>query len=566
MLKSRWLLCPLALLPLVFGSVAAAPAEAVKRALLVGVGDYADSRVPDLEGPPHDVAALHAALVQHGGFAGEDIVVLRDGEGTKHNILRAIARLGEASRAGDFVLVYLSGHGTSAFDPTNGLRLPHHTGAFVPVDFAASGSRAERLDSLVVGVRDLRPLLQAIDDKGVRGLILVDSCYSQYTSRAAFAPQSTVYRALSVELTVGLDDITFDAADLAGDAAPPYPYRYLATLTASSKREKAIDVMDPRRTLDGRPHGAFTDSLLRTLRQMDAADADNNGTVSNSELFAAVRARMSAAGYPHSPQILPVSGAGTGPGGLLEQAAFAGPEQPGAAAPEVKVDEPLRVDVQGTLPQVRAAVRRSGGLVADSDAPDLRVARSGGVIRLLTAGGDVVFAGDNEAAMIHALRQQAWVQRLLRTPNDAQRFQIDVHMDGYCGETFEDGDMLGFSTRMDRAAYLALVDAAPDGTLRVLYPFYEHELEAVPAGRPVRVGNIRVGRPFGIDYVVAAGFAARPRLYDARLLNGAALQPGSRGHRELAALLQAAGDPNLARQVIRVVTVPSQAPGFRGCD
>ena len=564
MLASCPLWCRLALLVLMLGSMAAAPAGAVNRALLVGVGNYVDPRVPDLQGPPHDVAALRGALVEHGGFAPENVTVLLDGQATRSRILGAIETLGAASQSGDFILIYLSGHGTSAFNPSLLLPLPHHSGAFVPVDFAASGTQAEQLASLVIGARDLRPLLQAIDDKQVRGLIFVDSCYSQYTSRALHAPVATVYRTLPTGLTAGLEDTAFDAADTAAEAAPPYPYRHLATLTASSKREVAVDERNPRRTLDGKPHGAFTDSLLRTLQEMGGADADHDGTVSNGELFAAVRARMSAAGYAQSPQILPLSREDAG--GLQNEAAFPSPQPPAAAGAEPGVGVPLRVEVQGDLPQVMTAVRNTDSLVLANEAPDLRVVRADGVIRLLTAAGDLVFTGYDEATLLQALRQQSWVQHLLRTPNAAQHYGIDVRMDGYCGETFEADYVLGFSTRMDETAHLLLVDAAPDGTLRVLYPYHERELAAVQGGRSVQVGNIHVTPPFGIDYVVAAGFVVRPPLYDARLLNGAAFAPGTAGHRELRALLQAVDDPNLARQVVRVVTVPKSVAGSQGCD
>ena len=564
MLTSCPLWCRLVLFLIVFGSVAALPAEAVERALLVGVGNYNDRRVSNLKGPPHDVAALRDTLVQHGGFHDGNITVLLDGEATREGILRAIKALGAASQSGDFVLIYLSGHGTSAYDPQNLVPLPHRSGAFVPVDFAASGTQADKLDTLVIGARDLRPLLQDIDDKGVRGLILVDSCYSQYAARD-IRPEWTDYRTISSGLTAGLEDTAFDAGDSAAEAAQTYPYRHLATLTASSKKEKAIDVTDPRRTLDGKPHGAFTDSLLRTLRQMGGADANHDGTVSNSEIFAAVRARMSSAGYAHSPQMLPLRSEDKDTDGLLDQAAFPSPQQPDVAEPELGVGEPLRVEVQGTLPQVTAVVSDSDGFVLASENPDLRVVRSDGVIRLFTAVGDLVFTGDNEADMIHALRQQLWVRQLLRTPNAAQRFQIDVRMDGYRGETFEAGDRLDFSAGMDRTAYLLLVDAAPDGTLRVLYPNNRDELAAVPRGQQKHI-RICVKAPFGIDHVVAVGFIVRPSPYDADLLDGAAFSPGDAEHRELMALLQAADDPNLARQVIRVVTVPSQATEFRGCN
>ena len=232
--------CRLALVLLVLGVVMPQSAEAAKRALLVGVGDYADHLVSNLQGPPHDVAVLRGALVQHGGFAAEAITVLLDGDATRRGILEAIERLGQASESGDFVLIYLSGHGTSAFNPGLILPLPHH----------------------------------------------IDSCYAQYTSRALHAPATTtVYRTLAA----GLEDTTFDAPS---EAVQPYPYRHLATLTASSKKEVAVDETNPAHTLDGRPHGAFTDSLLRTLRQMHRADANHDGTVSTGELFAAVRTRM----------------------------------------------------------------------------------------------------------------------------------------------------------------------------------------------------------------------------------------------------------------------------------
>ena len=559
MLTACPLWCRLVLFMLVLSTVAAMPADAVQRALLVGVGDYVDERVSDLKGPPHDVAALQAALIQHGGFTGENITVLLDGAATKRRILSEIGRLAETSRPGDFVLIYLSGHGTSAFNPLNLLPLPHHSGAFLPTDFKSSPE--EQLDSLIIGTHDLRPLLEEIDANEVRGLLLIDSCYAENLSRKLSFVPKPIYRTIDLGLTAGLEDPSFDSGS---GAAPPYPYRHLATLTASSKREMAVDLTDPRLTLDGKPHGAFTDSLLRTLRQMGSADADHNGTVSHGELFAAVRVRMSSAGHTHSPQLLPLRSEDTG--GLLDQGVFPNPQQPAAEEPGLRAGEPLRVKVQGTLTQVTAVVRESDGLVLENEAPDLRVVRADDAIRLLTAGGDQVFADRNEAALIHALRQQLWVHQLLRIPNAAQRFQINVRMDGYSGETFEHCEELSFLTRMDQTAHLLLVNAAPDGTLRVLYPYDEGELAAIRAGRTVQVGGIQVQPPFGIDYVVAVGFLDRPALYDSDLLKGAAFSPWDAKRRELMALLQSADDPNLARQVVRVVTVPSQAPAHQGCD
>lgn len=559
MLTACPLWCRLTLFLLMLGMSAPHSADAVKRALLVGVGNYVDPRVPDLQGPPHDVTALQAALVQHGGFTGENITTLIDGAATKRGILAELARLAEASRPGDFLLVYLSGHGTSAYNPTQLLSLPHHTGAFVPVDFVSSGTAMEQLESLIVGADDPRPLLEEIDNRNVRGLLLIDSCYSENAYRTGFSPETSVER--GINLTTGLE---YSGNGQSSDKASPYPYRHLVTLAASSKKEVAVDQTDPRRTLDGKPHGAFTDSLLRTLQEVGSADADHDGAVSYGELFAAVRMRVSGAEYAQSPQILPFYSDDTE--NLQGQLSFSVSQQSGTEKREPTAGTPLRVEVEGSLPGVSTAVRNIDGLLLTTEAPDLRAVRADGKLRLLTAAGSLAIATDTEATLVQALRQQLWVHQLLRAPNVVQRFQIHVHMDGYCGGTLEEGDKLDFSVRVEKKAYLLIVDAAPDGTLRVLYPYHENELKAVQGEQPEHVGNIGVQPPFGIDYVVAAGFVIPPPFYDARLLKGAVFSPLDPGHRELRAVLQAVDDPNIARQVVRVITIPKSAAGSRGCD
>ena len=164
----------------------AAPASAAQWALLVGVGDYPGTAF-DLEGPAHDVAALRRELVENLGYPEAQVNVLVDANATRANILDALRRLARDAAPSDFVLVYLSGHGTSAYDPNRPVALAHDTGAFVPVDYQAHGSEQRKLDTLLVGSRDLRPVLAAIDEKGVHGLVLIDSCYAA-TPRAPSTP------------------------------------------------------------------------------------------------------------------------------------------------------------------------------------------------------------------------------------------------------------------------------------------------------------------------------------------------------------------------------------------
>ena len=292
-------------LPLILAFASAGLAMSAQRALLVGVGEYQDRRLT-LLGPPHDVAALRQELTARLGFPADQVEALVDGQATRANILRSLARLRELSQSGDFVLLYLSGHGTSAYDAAAaGLALPTNTGAFVPYDYAAQGDAAQKLASLVLGYRDLRPVLTALDDNGVSGMVLIDSCYARNSVRSLHAAAPLAWR----QVTSGLEHLEpFDG--LPKDAGGRYPYRHLATLTASSAKEKALDLQDGAKTLDGKPHGAFTDAVLRTLRDASGADANGDETLTAWEFFTAVQRRMGDADIPHSPQFLPPPGGG----------------------------------------------------------------------------------------------------------------------------------------------------------------------------------------------------------------------------------------------------------------
>jgi uncharacterized caspase-like protein len=160
-------------------------AEATSRALLVGVGRYKSPMVRTLEGPVADVQALSAILVQRWRFAPAHVTILKDDQATRDAVLSALRRLVQASQPGDFLLFYYSGHGTSMQDTEFQLPLPDDTGALVPWDFAMQGTRAQQLDSIIVGRRDVRPLLEQADQKGVAFLMITDACFSGYASRSA---------------------------------------------------------------------------------------------------------------------------------------------------------------------------------------------------------------------------------------------------------------------------------------------------------------------------------------------------------------------------------------------
>jgi hypothetical protein len=95
----------------------AAPAAAAPpvpgRALVVGVGDFADPAFPALEYAARDARRVAAYLAdpRGGGFAPEHITVLTDQEATRSRILAETARLAARTRPGEKVFVYFSTHG-----------------------------------------------------------------------------------------------------------------------------------------------------------------------------------------------------------------------------------------------------------------------------------------------------------------------------------------------------------------------------------------------------------------------------------------------------------------------
>ena len=528
----------------------APPSNATQRALLIGVGDY-EGTLADLDGPPHDVVAMREVLMDRLGFASRHIVALVDKAATHQGILDALDALVQDGKRGDFAFIYLSGHGTSAYDAAGAeLALAADTGAFVPSDFPFTGSDEDKRESLLIGTRDLRPRLEAIDERGVSGMVVVDSCFAENSARSIYAQEEFTYRFVDS----GLDHLgAFPTQPRASLAR--YPYRRLVTIAASSKRDKAIDwgVRHQYLTHDGRPHGAFTDGLLRTLRSLGGADSDHNGTVTNRELFNAVKLYMAQAQLPHSPKFQPASNEDSG---LADSTAFREAELVVAPQPPGR---PLRIYVAGSLPLVRAAVAEDAALTAAIDQNhDLRVERvdrAPGDVRLTTRYGDQVLLAASERAAADALRQQPRIRHLVGSANALQRFRVDLPVAQ--GETFAEGDVLDLSISSDRSAHLLVLAVAPDGTYRVLYPW--RTFAPVDAGSKVPF-QTKVNAPFGIDHVVAAAFLQRPPFYNERLVEGDVIYPGTYLHEALRTALTA-DDPNQARAVSRVVTVPRLAVG-----
>ena len=404
--------------------------RAEKHALLIGLGEYRDGRY-FLEGPPNDVESIQRLLISNWSFDPSQVRTLINQEATKGNIMTALGDLERSTRPGDLILFYFSGHGTSAFDPQNaGLGLDKYTGALVPHDFrAAAGETIKTVRSrLLIGKQDLRPILERLDrDRQVVGLI--DACYSEYGMRRI---RKGRYREIrlpwsrfkggpfrtrsgpAVKNDLLGDDLFADQGGGFGAETlkePPYPYQRLIYLTASSKREKArditgYDIRTGTRTFDGRPHGAFTEALVRALS--GGADLNQDGKISYQELHGFVREEVGRR-FSHTPQIL----YNRKDLALLERP-FAETIPQGLTRPAPDRETRVKLRLVGLSGKLRQRISSLAGVTLVEQGQNLLIAREEGGYALFAENGHLIIRlplGD-PGPLVDRLRQEVALKRL----------------------------------------------------------------------------------------------------------------------------------------------------------
>lgn len=151
---------------------------AANRALLVGVSEYTSEAIPDLRGPANDVVLMKKALARR-GF--QDITVLSEASEKKpvlSQIRSAFSNLAADAKKGDFVVIYLSGHGTQQPDQ-NQDETDGFDEVFLPSDVEAGGVEVSS-SSIVNGLSDdeINKSVNAIRNKGANVWLIVDSCSS----------------------------------------------------------------------------------------------------------------------------------------------------------------------------------------------------------------------------------------------------------------------------------------------------------------------------------------------------------------------------------------------------
>ena len=513
---------------------------AAQHALLIGVSDYRDKRIPDLEGPVNDVAALEHVLTNRWQIDPANITTLTNQDASERAVLKALDDLAINTLPGDDIIIYFSGHGTSAADPDLGgrLHLPDGSGAIVTADFNPSKITPGTFtgpvdDGLLVGRYELKPRFEKLDQQR-NVLIMFDACFSGNAARATASPYIPKTRrqfslAGLLNKLKGGDDTDTDANANTNtntntnqsSAAEVEHFNYQNTVFfgAAAENQYAVEFSQAEidaglvSTIDGKAHGGFTDSLLRVL---SAGSAEPVQTLSHARLFNRILGQFNifCKVCGHTPVSLPI--ANNDQSNLLGRTILKLRASDSSATPEPAKQTPLLVDAQANtnLQLAQVLPTRSAGLNPDNDAqgPDVYFEMEGDSLLARAADGQLITSFPETVAhetLQDWLAAREWLKR--RTNADLTQelgeLRVEFRHPIY-GNQVTEGDFIHFTVTSERNASLMALLLDAKGALSVLYPVSSKEANALlTTDRPMRIPavddmQIQVVPPWGTDTVL----------------------------------------------------------------
>jgi hypothetical protein len=383
---------------------------------------------------------------------------------------------------------------------------------------------------------------------------------SSGTSRYADPVPRSVFKA---ERTIGSFEQNLIRAE-------PYPYQNIYYISASSENEIAKDIQHDLLhlypTIDGKPHGALTDSLLRVLAGEVQIDTDNDGVWSQLELYTALRSLVRQR-FNQTPQALPKQGQMAAD---LRARAFFVRSTGGLAPP---TDTPatsqpsLRVQIVDSLPVIKAHIAKIDGVVIVNDKPDLIISKDGNA--LVLALPDMHPLSRFTAFDIHQvadrIRRHQRIEPLTRLVYPRQRFNVEIDLSGsYRKSVIMEDEPFGFEIRAEKPAYLLLLNVDPAGAVHILYPFDRSELQPlVPGKTHILADRCQALWPFGTETVKLFAFTHKPEALES-LVGQESIDPDSALFKELERLVglggvksaQASVRSDAAQALLRLTSYP----------
>ena len=490
-------------------------------ALLIAVGQFRDPQLKTMQllGPAIDIDSVQQTLISGWQFAPADVIALRDQEATHERILREISALQERTSPGYTVLIYFSGHGTSANANENSYDLPYATGAWVPYDLDYSSFPAVKR-TLIVGRRDLVPRLQRLDASGRWVVVVSDSCYSGQVVRS-FGQSHSRTRYLPMNAR-DLGVARVQAPIAARPQPPPYPYQHVVLLSGASDSETGADISTPEAlqqapTLDGLSHGAFTDAFLRLLKGQLVP-----GGFNYAQAREAMNSFLEHRNFAQHPQLLPAIAEDpqdVGSNSFLGMHSSSSPAADASTAPLPAHDTTLHVRLETVSAALRARIAAIPGVAIVAQSGDLVLRQSGDQAQLTGPAGDPVMSTTAvDPNLIKRIGAQAWLSRSLPAGSESLGLRADTDP-GSRGNTYVQCETFVFEVRLQKPAFLMLLDLDSQGDLTVLYPEGALERRTVPSGIATAIpgaapkDHILVTPPFGTDLVTVMAFEKSPAFF-----------------------------------------------------
>jgi hypothetical protein len=219
-----------------------------KMALIVGVGEFANPRIPDLEGPSNDAQRMYELLTsdKYFAFPKENVCLLLNADATYDSITQGLQNfLIDDARKDDVVVIYYAGHGSQIRyvnnDESDGM----------DETLILHNSRTGESVKAVHDLSDdtLNRYIAKLHKKTQNITVVLDSCNSGSATRSN--SQARV-RFFEPESGAPVGDLSSRAQWI------PEEMEGLVTLSAAVDGTAALEK-------DGK--GVFTDSLIQVLQQ-----------------------------------------------------------------------------------------------------------------------------------------------------------------------------------------------------------------------------------------------------------------------------------------------------------
>lgn len=203
-----------------------------RRALVIGIGEYPKESGWSAINGDNDIDIVCAFLSEN-GFSGNNIVVLKNSQATKANIVKQFKAIAAAARPGDCVYIHFSGHGQQVTD-MDGDEDDGWDEAWIPYDADKRYVKGVYEGGNHLVDDQINALLRSVMAKiGRKGdlVVVADACHSGDSSRGEDEESEYVIRGTEdrFEIAGAVDRARHDAMPIEWimiSACKPYQNNY----------------------------------------------------------------------------------------------------------------------------------------------------------------------------------------------------------------------------------------------------------------------------------------------------------------------------------------------------